>query len=84
MSVIHVDINAAYVSMMRVFDPSLEGVPAVMACVRLISVWLIENPLANDFPSGRGSKRRRVVTEPIDSVVGGMASGTDWRALWRF
>lgn len=29
MSVIHVDINAAYVSMMRVFDPSLEGVPAV-------------------------------------------------------
>lgn len=40
MSVIHVDINAAYVSMMRVFDPSLEGVPAVMACVRSNSVQI--------------------------------------------
>lgn len=34
----HVDVNSAYVSFERVFNPKLEGIPVVLACVRLDTV----------------------------------------------
>ena len=35
-----IDVNSAYVSFERVFDPSLESVPTVLACVLLDSVCI--------------------------------------------